>query len=297
VSPWIIAALTLTAAPDYSGKWLIIEKTETTAAKGLVDTSPYSGLRPNLYIKVARALADESTATANCEAIKAAGGDCYVKFAGQAAGSAAAIEAALEDTPSKDIVYRLDLQLRGRKVPLIVRGKGARNEAEFNEWCEEGWVAIGVPTLYWAATPIQLPSMKARKGTCCTPIERAPSPPGVTVLTQSCSSPSCGGGCFKDTWAIMIPHNNISDAHAEYLECDEDLSMPPDPRATCDLLRTSKKQLRFTRSRDVRVTPCPEQPETWQKIVKKVATTTYRKGRFITRTRTVPHLKNLWGCD
>lgn len=297
VSPWIFAALTLTAAPDYSGKWLVIEKTETTPAQGLIDTTPYSGLRANLYIKVGQALSDKEEAMASCEGVKAAGGDCYVKFAGQAAGSAAAIEAALEGTPSTDIVYRVDLQLRDREVPLIVRGKGARNETEFNEWCEEGWIATGSPTLYWAAAPIRLPEMKARKGTCCSPLKKAPSPPGVTVLTQSCSSPSCGGGCFKDTWAIIIPHNHIAGTRTEYVRCDEDLSMPPDPRATCDTLQTSKKRLRFTHTTNVRVTECPGDEPAWQKIVKKVATTRYRKGRLVTRSKTVPHLESLWGCE
>jgi hypothetical protein len=297
VTAWIFATLLLTAAPDYSDKWLVIEKTETKPAAGLVDTTPYSGLRPKLYIKVRHAPADQATANAKCEAAKAAGVQCYVKFAGQAAGSLAAIEAALKATSSKDIVYRMDLQLRGRKVPLVVRGKGARTKAQLNEWCEEGWVASGAATLFWAATPIRLPTMRARKGTCCTPLKQAPSPAGLTVLTQSCESPSCGGGCFKDTWAIIISDNHISQARAEYLHCHQDLSMPPDPAATCDRLETSNTRLSFTRTSNVRVTPCPDQTEAWEKIVKRVVTTTYRKGRFVTRARTIPHLEKLWGCE
>lgn len=281
----LLTMLALGAPPDLADRWLVITRTETKPGAGLVETTPYAGLRPNLYIDVGSVHDSEKVARAACQSQDSV--PCYVKFAGPRIDAAAA-KAAAEKAPA---VARQAVSVRGTTVWLVVGGTPGPKV------CEEGAALSRTVDLYLNGTPRRIGTFETRARTCCQGLKAKRAPKGLAVFEARCESPSCGGACLKDRTVVIVVENDLTASVARQLECTEDLSVPPDPHATCDALVSDARRFRLVHTSAVTVTPCPDQPEAWDRITAEVETTRYKKGRLVTRTSREPHLEGLWGCE
>ena len=272
--------------------WLVITKTETKPAPGLIETTPFGGLKPNLYIRVAGAFGTRAQAEKSCAALKAKGEACYVKNAGKKAGGAQRSQL------KGRVAFSTKLELRGRKVELVVTGNIPKNKKESQEErCLEQVPLQAEAYLLWGDKPRKLGRFKGSMQTCCELIKKRAAPPGLHAFTMKCASISCGGGCTKNTFTILVPEDNLQSARAIDVDCTESLTAPPDPKATCDKLNLTKKTIRLTNTLKVDVSPCKGDPDSWEKVIAHQEVLRYTKRSLRRSTQKVPLYKGLWGCS
>jgi hypothetical protein len=234
------------AAP-LENRWLAIVGTESTPQVGWVETTPYAGLRPHLFIRVDGTFAEEKAARARCAEHEQAGRKCYARFAGprRPAGPPTLDEAKqlAEWASGGRVLFARRLEAGGSEAPLVVATHPAAGAGEgvCDEMTPGTWDSAAIVYLFRnGVNPIELGRYASVSYSCCGGFERrTPAPPGMLVFVSQCDAFSCGAFCDHSSHLLALSATDAALAVVRDVTCTEVVSAEPDVQsaAICSRVR------------------------------------------------------------